>query len=392
MLSPNDGSRIVLLPCDKEIIALSGMTESEYREFVRRCRFESKIRPGDPVALDPVTLAVIQLVIGVALVAASVLLTPKPKTQSRNKAQLRQTTVDGQSVVGGQRYAPKAGFDSLQNVVEMGSVVPLVFANRENVDGIDYGGVRVNTNLLWSQVLSLGGDQLLRGIYLVGEGDNRAGSMEIDPAQFAFGNNLLGSYDLTANATQSRISIYYSSNGGRLTNNDYIAGRIPANDPGNATNFGGADVFEVRGPNGQYGPSFCYAYKPSTQTSFGLFAWIGNGVGYKTNPSLRPAFSPTLVPTGNVNALRVACSEDGQEFVRRIKDEFDFPGQSGVTGGGGVMAVGDAVQYSPTQAYPRLLISATRSTATSLVIVIRCCHQTMPTLLLLAARTPLTRH
>ena len=33
------------------------------------------------------------------------------------------------------------------------------------VDGVAYGGVRVNTNLLWSQVLSLGGDQLLRAIY-----------------------------------------------------------------------------------------------------------------------------------------------------------------------------------------------------------------------------------
>ena len=43
MLSPSN--RVVLLPCDREIIELAGLTESEYREFVRRCKFESKTPP-----------------------------------------------------------------------------------------------------------------------------------------------------------------------------------------------------------------------------------------------------------------------------------------------------------------------------------------------------------
>ena len=344
MLSPRE-HRIVLLPEDRELIKLLGCTEAEYREFVRACRGASQIKPGEPVAIG---LDVILLQIGIALVtaAAAYFLSPKPKTQSRGTApQLRSQTVDGQSIVQGNRYAPKAGFDQLQNVVEMGSVVPLVYAHRETIDGQDYGGVRVNTNLLWSQVLSLGGDQLLRGLFLVGEGDDRPDSMEIDPAQFAFGNNLLGSYDLNATSTQSRVSIYYAPNGGRLANTDHVAGRIPANDPGNATNFGGADVFEVRGANGEYGPNFAYAYKPSTQTAIGLYAWIGNGVAYKTNPSLRPGWSPTLVPTGNVNALRVACSENGSEQVRREKDEFDFPAQAGIMNGAGAVNVGDRISY-----------------------------------------------
>lgn len=344
MLSPQE-SRVVLLPEDRELIKLLGCSESEYKDYIRFCRAASKIRPGTPVAIG---LDIILLQIGIALVlsAAAYFLTPKPKTQRRGaSAQLESVTVDGQSIVQGNRYAPKAGFDQLQNVVEMGSVVPLVYAHRETINGIDYGGVRVNTNLLWSQVLSLGGDQLLRGLFLVGEGDTRPNSMEIDPGQFAFGNNLLGSYDLNPTATQSRVSIYYTNDGGRITNADHIAGRIPANDPGNATNFGGADVFEVRGANGQYGPNFCYAYKPSTQTSIGLFAWIGNGVAYKTNPSLRPAWSPTLVPTGSPDRLRVACSENGQEVVRRLKDEFNFPGQSGIMSGAGNVVPGDLITY-----------------------------------------------
>ena len=173
-------------------------------------------------------------------------------------------------------------------MVEIGSIVPLVYARREEVDGIIYGGTRVNTNLLWSQVLSLGGDQMLRAIYLVGEGDDRPDSMELDPEQFALGNNLLGSYDLDINDT-SRVSIYYSNDGGRLVNADHIAGRTPANDPGNSQT---GDVYAVRGLNGAFGPNFSYAYKPSTQTSFGLFGWIGNGMCHRVTRASAPSSAP----------------------------------------------------------------------------------------------------
>jgi hypothetical protein len=344
MLSPNDGSRIVLLPEDKELIRLAGWTEAEYREFVRMCRHYSGIKPGEPVAIG---LDVILLQIGIALVlsAAAYFLTPKPKTQSRGQAaQIRQNTVDGQNIVGQTRFAPKAGFDQLQNVVEMGSIIPLVYARRQTINGIDYGGVRVNTNLLWSQVLSLGGDQMMRGIFIVGEGDDRADSMEIDPEQFAFGNNLLNAYNLAVNDT-SRISIYYSNDGGRLTAADHIAGRTPANDPGNFENRGGADVFTVAGANNQQGANFSYAYKPSTQTAIGLFAWIGNGMCFRVNPSLRPATTPSLRAMGDPDRNRVVCNNDLQELVRRDKDQFLFSGQSGVTGGNANLAVGDQVFY-----------------------------------------------
>ena len=84
MLSP--GNRVILLPCDREIIELSGMTEAQYREFVRQCRFESKLRPGDPVALEPFTLGLILVATGAALFAAGTLLAPKQKSQKSNGA------------------------------------------------------------------------------------------------------------------------------------------------------------------------------------------------------------------------------------------------------------------------------------------------------------------
>ena len=50
----------------------------------------------------------------------------------------------------------------------MGNVIPIVYRRHEK-DGSTYGGIRVNTNLLWSQVLSVGGGQFFRGIFLVAE-------------------------------------------------------------------------------------------------------------------------------------------------------------------------------------------------------------------------------
>ena len=361
MLSPNDGSRIVLLPEDKELIRLAGWSEKQYRDFVRYSRGRSRIRPGTPVAaflgftgpaaaaagINPF-VAVGLLIVGVALsVAASYLLRPKLKTGQRSAARLDTNTINGQNIVSGARYAPKAGFDSLQNVVEIGSIVPLVYARRETVDNVSYGGVRINTNLLWSQLQSFGGDQLLRAIYLVGEGDARADSMELDPEQFAFGNNLLGNYDLAINNT-SRLSIYYSNDGGRLINSDHIAGRNPNCDPGNATGSDNCavnvapagDVFAVRGAGGVFGPNFSYANKPSTQTSFGLYGWIGNGVMMRSNPTLRSAYSANIRPNG-----QVACSANGQELLKREKDRFDYPGQSGITAGNTNLAVDDVVTY-----------------------------------------------
>ena len=356
MLSPNDGSRIVLLPEDKQLIELAGWTEAEYREFVRYCKSESRIRPGEPVAIG---LDIILLQIGISLVlaAAAYALTPKPKTgRQSGSPRISNNQVVGQDIVSGTRFAPKAGFDSLQNVVELGSVVPLVYAKRETIGGVTYGGIRVNTNLLWSQILSLGGDQLFRGVFLVGEGDIRADSMELDVKQFALGNNLLGNYDLDQNTT-SRLSIYYSNDGGRLVPADHIAGRFPNSDPGRAP---GDDVFAVRGSGGTYGPNFSYAYKPSTQTSFGLFNWIGNGMCFRVNPELRPQYRVATRPLGNGN-IRVVCDDDAQANVRRQKQNNLFSGQSGITSGNTVLAVGDQIQYQLNPA----VSSATDFTFTS---------------------------
>jgi hypothetical protein len=294
MLIPN--RPIALLPQDKQIMQLTGMSEKEYRFFMRQAILHSKLRPGEPTNFLIIPF-LIKLVIGVALTYLASLLIPKPKQPEQK--QLDFNTVQGQNLVNGARYTPKTGFDSVQNVVELGSVIPLVYSNRQIIDGVAYGGIRVNTNLLWSQLQSIGGGQLLRAVFLVGEAD----ITDLDAEQFAIGNNLINGYDL--NSDYGRITIYSSPDGGRLTSSDRIAGQLAINDEGNAENAGGGDVFQVRGLGNSWTTNFCFTSTPSNQTTFGLYGLIGNNMPFRVNPVFRPARKAETKPSGNLN-----CTDD----------------------------------------------------------------------------------
>ena len=345
MLTPNDGRHVVLLPQDKEIMSLTGMDEAQYRWFCRQAILHSKLRPGEPTNFLVVPF-LIQLAIGVALSYVASLLAPKPKQAAAG--QLETKDVQGQTLVNGARYTPKSGFDSVQNVVEIGSTIPLVYANRQMIGGTAYGGVRVNTNLLWSQIYSIGGGQLLRSVFLVGEADVDT----LDPTQFAIGNNIISGYDLERRSA-GRICIYYSKDGGRLVSGDYIAGVEPGADDGNAQNAGGGDVFQVRGPGDAWTTDFCYVSTPSNQTTFGLYGFIGNNMPFRVNPTFRPA---VIVENRNDGTdpprTIINCKSDGQQIAERLKQDTKFAGRTGVTQGGNLNVGSQVVVtvYSGTDA------------------------------------------
>ena len=315
MLSPNN--RIVLLPQDREIMDITGMSEEQYRWFVKQAIIHSKLRPGEPVAFLNI---VIPLVIGIALSVASSLLAPKPPAQNQNNRQQRQ--IGGQNFVSGERFGPTSGFDSVQNVVELGSTIPLVYANRRRFiqpDGseIYYGGVRVNTNLLWSQLFSVGGGQLLRGIFLISEGTIG----QPDPMQFAIGNNLLSAFDLEQSDT-SRLSIYFTDGSrpnNRIVDGDFIAGRSPALDLGN---LDPANVFAARGRDDLLNSNFVFASTPSNQTTFGVGSFIGNALSYRVNPR--------IVPEQNFDTGSPDTTTNRQRSAERKKDKSRFQGRSGI--------------------------------------------------------------
>ena len=317
---------------------ITGMSEEEYRWFVKQAFLYSKLRPGEPVADFGVSLAI--AIIGVALSAAASLLAPKPGQQEAPRAEKR---VGGQDFVSGQRSAPTSSFDSVQNVVELGSTIPLVYANRRQVGGKVYGGVRVNTNLLWSQLQSIGTGQFLRSIFLIGEGP----VPRPDPEQFAIGNNLIRNFDLTP-SDNSRVSIYYVD-GSRVTNRivgtDNIAGRFAASDIGNAETAGGSDVFQARRPGiDKWAPDFVFAATPSNQTTFGVSGFIGNNMPFKLSPEIRPTENFDNQPQ----------KEDSQAKTDRERDVWRYYGRAGVHEINGVpttkgtkdVVVGDLVRYT----------------------------------------------
>lgn len=315
---------------------LTGMSEKDYRFFMRQAILHSKLRPGEPTAFfEPISFLV-SLVIGIALSYLATLLAPKPKQPEAQT--LDSKTVQGQNLVDGARFTPKNGFDSVQNVVELGSVVPLVYSKRQIINGIGYGGVRVNLNLIWSQIYSIGGGQLLRAVFLIGE----ANITNLDPEQFAIGNNLINGYDL--NSDFGRITIYASPDGGRLVSTDRIAGQLAENDTGNAQNAGGNDVFQVRGLNNDWTNDFCQVSTPSNQTTFGLYGFIGNNFSFRVNPTFRPSRKAETKSSGELN-----CATDAQQVAERDKQNYRFPGRIGVTGPAdevSALNVGDDVTVS----------------------------------------------
>jgi hypothetical protein len=343
--SPSPG-RFILLPQDRQIMAAMGLSEDEYRQLCIEFAKQSHVVEGPQNFL--LIPFLINLAIGIALSAAAYLLAPRPR-QPGKPARVESKTIDGQSVVNGARYAPLAGFDSVQNVVELGSVIPLIYAKRETIGVTTYGGVRINTNLLWSQMLSLGGSQMLRAVHMVGQ----APIGSIDPYQCAFGNNLVGSYDLgPTNNQQGRISIYFSGDGGRIAEADHIAGRLPAYDDGNSVRDGGQDVFCVRGVGNTPQPFTCYTIKPSAQSEFGLYAPMSNGLSLRVNPRFQPMEQVNLIPSGDQGDAKIKCEKDTQVQVQREKQDANYTARSQIIGGpdgayNGV-AKGDLINYRLT--------------------------------------------
>ena len=350
MLSPKP--RFVLLPQDRQIMQLTGMTEAQYRWFCNETARRCQLRPGEPVALSPLAIAGIQLAIGILLTVGAALLTPKPKTQEAAKQQ-QDELIDGQDIVRSDKFAPKSGFDSLQNVVELGSTVPLVYTYRDN----DLGGVRVSTNLVWSQILSMGGGQFFRGMFLLGEGP-----LTIDVFQTALGNNLLGTYNLTDQSgvadpgAAERGTIYYAPEGGRIDEDDYLIGAKPATDPG-VKNNRTDDIYLVEGgTTGALGGNFCQCVQPSNQNEFGVFAFIGNRMGFKIGEDFEACsqWQNGNKTDGDDKIPVFERQQSNTRYVDQVKASTTFPTRAGIisvngiTGSGGAntsLSKGDQVTY-----------------------------------------------
>ena len=265
----------VLLPSEIQIIEALGLTEDEYWEFLRLNdeyngkRSEAYAHIPD-IKNEPVSLTAIavNLVIGVALTAVGALLAPKPRSPEQKKAGSPLATEDQTSR---SRYAPQSSFDSIQQLAVLGSVIPLVYTKQQTLNNVTYGGVRVNSSLLWSYMTTLGRAQQLRALMLFSHGPTGIP----DYAGYAIGDLLIENYAL------GKAKLFFARSGGRFfQSNAYSKGEME--DLAGGTR---RDPFAI-----EYGndivPFFSGARTPKTQAVFGTFAPMPNGMAYKVNYEL----------------------------------------------------------------------------------------------------------
>ena len=285
-----------LLPAEVEMCKVLGITEADYWTFCDLALSRNgERREGyeliPDIRCEPTTIALIQIGVGLALTAVSVLLQPKPRSPGQQKAPPQLQTADA---TGPKRFATQAGFNTVQSVASLGETIPLVFANYNSTDG---GGVRVSSNLLWSRMTSWGTTQQFEGIYLFSSGP-LAARPEFEG--FAIGDSLITSYPA------DKLRLIFGTNGGRprsqvLANNSVGMGQYP-NTASTETRIPG-NGFEIFRPNVGASPDFCGTRTPSSQTQFGAYAPMPNGMAFQIPYEL------VLIPDGQGRDVKARARE-----------------------------------------------------------------------------------
>ena len=286
---PNRQMRGAILPWEKQLIDALGLTLEEYNWYANQV---ANYRPERDAAYDivphvvcdPITVGIVTTVVGAGLSFAASALAPKPKLPKRSDPaqQQRGADVTGASVSADNRFSNVDGFTSVQPLARLGEVMPLVFANRQTFSTKTYGGVRVETKLLWSQLLSQGDGQELLAIFLAG-----AGVLATVPSikGFAIGDSLIRGYQ------ENKFAVYFKrgvAGAGRLKESDLVAGQLKAR---------GIDVFLADYSTAGMQALFSGVRIPTTMTQFGISEPLRNAQDWRLPyKRVRVSFPPFVNP------------------------------------------------------------------------------------------------
>ena len=292
-------NRKVLLPFETELCNTLGLSKEEYFEYLERARL-TPVR-GEEYALvpdvrnDPVTVAVVQLVIGVALTAASALMAQKP-----NQKRPEPVNVQKEDMIGQSRFTPSSNFGSVQELARLGQTVPLIFADKDG----SYGGTRANALLTLSCLAAMRNVQRIRTVAVT----SLAGLAERpDYKGIALGDQLLRDY------STSRVLAFYRTDSGIIEKtDDYEIGELDVRLGDKLT-----EIFWH--PVNNYVRVFCGTRTPSNKTEFGMYAPMSNGNYWKLD------FQMFISPDAN--------EENDKDRVKRTREKIEtkFPLFSAVT-------------------------------------------------------------
>ena len=317
----------LLLPTEIELCNVLGITENEYWIFVDQTAAYNGTRPqgyelipdiqaGTVLGITIGKAFLVQVGIAVAAATVSYLLTPKPKEQKQGGS---RRTADS---VGNKRFAPQASFDSIQELAVLGDAIPLIFADQTTQGGYVYGGIRVNSQLLWSQFLSMGKYQQLKvlGLFSLGNIPSKINNINHpNYAGFAIGDTLLNTYNSHKVGLYFRHGVSYPDSyvNSVGTTINFQSNRSKANEryiESDLVSSDTTDPFIVHVPDIDGGTSgatdknkaFSGARNPTTQISFGAYSPIPNAQIVK-------------LPYELVSSVRGTSKEAGWDNARKRK-------------------------------------------------------------------------
>ena len=243
-----------LLPYEHQLIEALDLTEEQYLEFVLQQQEYNDIKAGTVLDIrNWEVVAIVLTIVGVLFQVASALLMPKPQIPSITPQGQRQQTRDD-------IFAPRFGFNTVQNLGKYGDPVNLIYTN---TTANPNGGVRVATSLLWSSVKSFGSSQYVQMLLLLGAG----GIGAIDATRTAFGQTPI------RNLIAQNYWLYFRPNNtGIIRGNDLVYGGNGESDPA-AAGVGSRNLYRISPSSStSAGDGFSHALSPATSNQFGLYS------------------------------------------------------------------------------------------------------------------------
>ncbi len=287
-----------LLPYEKSLITALDCSEEEYKKFVRYAMQRAYVRPAEyanvpdiqaiagalvpvaplvlPSAFGPVagaaaakgagTIIGINLAVGVALTAVSLLLAPKAPSLESGKIKSKRLA----DQIGPSRFNQTTSFDNVASLAELNQPIPIPFGKRgTGADDNPTGGLILVPALVWSRLYAYGKYQSYEGVYVVGEHGLDAPEL---------GGILVGTSALTSSANTD-FAFYWSSQQG----NNRPATLLHGTQGPGATGTIGRQVFTAPQDDAQFGEGFSMVYTPSGDTTFGTSTPVHNGTAFRYN-------------------------------------------------------------------------------------------------------------
>lgn len=323
-----------LLPYERDLIAIIGFSEEEYKWYKQEILLRIKERPAEYDLIPNVqnieaavlVPLLISLAVGLVTSAVSYLLMPKPKA-ARESASKRLADAQGRS-----RFNQTFGFEGSPDIAKYGSTIPLLFGRYTERETHTTGGLLASPALVWSRMFSYGSNQGYKGLYVIGESSVDAPDI----------NGVFIGTVPAASLSPQLYAFYWASREGesRVRGNDLFAGT--RGEPFSGDPEPHDDVFQCPTLAASVDTGFCAAYTPTGNTAFGVYSPIKNGNHNKIN------WAVVSVPGGRDSTNRLRATKrkiagntqkgmpgEGAGYscfmglIRHNNNEYDLPGRVG---------------------------------------------------------------